>query len=353
MNITIWSALLTGLFTGGLSCLAVQGGLLASAIGNARTAEGTGGHHKAALPIAVFLFAKLIGYAVLGFLLGWFGEWISLSLSAQATLQILAAIFMIGTALNFLEVHPIFRHFVLRAPRFLERLAKKSTHLSASFAPAVLGLATIFLPCGVTQAMMASAISSGNPFTAALIMFFFVLGTVPLFFVLGYSATKLGEAMHRKFMRVAGVLILAIGVLTFYNGAALVDFSPSFGDGEYFDIKSEPLPDANLPVAPVNKGADPSKQVQQEQPGEPTIYITNNGYSPNQFILPANSKVRIQLVNKEGYSCAQAFTIPKLGVRKIVPPGETDYVEFQTPSSGQRIPFMCTMGMYRGEFVIR
>jgi sulfite exporter TauE/SafE len=89
-------AFITGLTTGGLSCLAVQGGLLTSSLEQqleqqldlqieqeiaARRARRSGknrnrvlAHPRLALPILLFLAAKLAAYTVLGFLLGALGS---------------------------------------------------------------------------------------------------------------------------------------------------------------------------------------------------------------------------------------------------------------------------------------
>jgi sulfite exporter TauE/SafE len=40
---------------------------------------------------------------------------------------------------------------------------------------------TVFIPCGVTQAMEVNAIAVANPIQSSALMFAFVLGTVPLF----------------------------------------------------------------------------------------------------------------------------------------------------------------------------
>src|SRR5712691_6491817 len=119
---------------------------------------------------------------------------------------------MIGTAFNILNVHPIFRYFIIQPPKFLTRLVRKQSKSQAMFAPALLGAFTIFIPCGTTQAMMALAVASGKPLLGAAILFAFVLGTSPVFFVLGYFATKLGDAMHQKFMRYAAYAIIILAL---------------------------------------------------------------------------------------------------------------------------------------------
>jgi hypothetical protein len=112
---------LTGLFVGGLSCLAVQGGLLAATIAQREEEKLTDKSKKSgnALPILSFLIAKLIAYTILGFLLGSLGSVFQLSLTAKIVMQLAVVVFMVGTALNLLNVHPIFRYFALQPPKFV------------------------------------------------------------------------------------------------------------------------------------------------------------------------------------------------------------------------------------------
>src|SRR5258708_2190593 len=181
----LWLIFLTGLTTGGLSCVAMQGGLLASMIANQKEdelkkptvdTEPKSFDQLDWMPVSLFLIVKFISYTVLGFLLGSLGSFFTLSLGVRLGFQIVAALFMLATALNLLEVHPIFRFVVLEPPVFVRKLIRNSTKSRAFFRPAVLGFLTIFIPCGVTQAMQVVAISSGNAFLGALIMAAFVFG---------------------------------------------------------------------------------------------------------------------------------------------------------------------------------
>lgn len=83
----LWAVFTTGLFIGGLTCLAVQGGLLAATI--AQREEGklkAKAKGRNAIPILSFLTSKLIAYTILGFLLGWFGSLFQLSFTTQIIL---------------------------------------------------------------------------------------------------------------------------------------------------------------------------------------------------------------------------------------------------------------------------
>src|ERR1044072_6249571 len=84
-------AFVTGLTTGGLSCLAVQGGLLASSLAHQIEQDYLGQaaqpsrkqnskktpipvHSNSAVPILLFLAAKVVAYTLLGALLGFLGS---------------------------------------------------------------------------------------------------------------------------------------------------------------------------------------------------------------------------------------------------------------------------------------
>ena len=91
---------------------------------------------------------------------------------------------MILTSLNMLNVHPIFRYFAVQPPKFITRFVRNQVNGQDAFAPIVLGLMTVLIPCGTTQAMEVLAISTATPWLGALIMFLFVLGTSPTFLFL-------------------------------------------------------------------------------------------------------------------------------------------------------------------------
>lgn len=327
-NINLLTIFLTGLFTGGLTCMAVQGGLLATTIAQREETRLQEEAKKKgnALPILVFLIAKLVAYTFLGFFLGWFGSLFQLSLPIQFLMQLAVAFFMIGTAFNILNVHPLFRYFAIQPPQFLTRLVRKQSKSQDIFAPALLGAFTIFIPCGITQAMMALAITSGNPFVGAAILFSFVLGTSPLFFLLGYFTTKLSDTHHGKFMKFAAFTILVLALFNFNNALSFAGMGISFNS--------------------FTKNATGNQNVQAQT--EATIYVGPAGYVPNTITLKSNSEVTLTLINKDSYTCASAFTIPALGIQRIVNVGTTEKIKFKTPNKQTQIPFMCSMGMFRG-----
>lgn len=205
--IQFWGIFVTGLLAGGLSCMAVQGGLLAATIAQ-RTPISDSSHKIAFFPVSIFLLAKLIAYTILGFLLGWFGSLFQLSLQMQLAIQVIVGIFLLGNAMHLLTNYPVFRYFVIQPPRIFTRLIRKETKNSAVFAPALLGASTVLIPCGATQAVMAISIASGSPLIGALILFAFTLGTLPIFLLLGIAVSALGTSFHHSFNKLAGIALL-------------------------------------------------------------------------------------------------------------------------------------------------
>lgn len=327
-NTNLLTIFLTGLLTGGLTCLAVQGGLLATAIAQRHEGEQESKPNKT-LPIVAFLVAKLIAYTILGFTLGWLGSFFTLSFTVRVILQILIALFMIGTALSLLDVHPIFRYFVIQPPRFLTKMVRNKAKSADIFTPALLGLMTIFIPCGTTQAMMALAISTGSSLAGTLIMFSFILGTIPLFFILGYTANSLSAKWQKNFYRAAAILIIALSLFSINSAIALSGSTWNFSSLTQ-NISNQKVDDQAITEDKI------------------TINISNNDYEPKSINIKAGDLVTLTLKNDGAYSCAQAFTIPKLNIEKVVRPGTEEVVQFQAPDDAGKIAFTCSMGMYRG-----
>lgn len=320
---------LTGLTVGGLTCLAVQGGLLASVIAGKEEEEVEKGINtrNAIFPTLAFILAKLISYTILGFILGAFGGAISISQSIQTTMQFLAGLYMVAVALDLLNVHPIFRYAVIQPPKFLMRMVRNKSKSKDLFAPAFLGAMTIFIPCGTTLAMEALAISSANAFLGAAIMAAFTLGTVPLFFGVGFLTSILGDNFRGGFLKIAGFIVLFLGI-TSSNGALVAAGSP-----------------ISLPSIEIDLSGSQNNISAVDQ--NPVISITSLGYSPNYITVRSGEKVNLTLKSNGVISCASAFRIPSLGISINLKPNDIRLVSFIPDKKGQ-IQFSCSMGMYRG-----
>src|SRR2546430_864778 len=338
-------AFVTGLTTGGLSCLAVQGGLLATSVARqaetdirAQFATKPLLQHKKkrsnrkltksqrrkerevlatleepevpkphrATPILFFLSAKLVAYTLLGLLLGWLGSILQLTPYSRAALQIGIGVFMLGTAARLFNIHPIFRYFVIEPPRFITRFIRRYARNSDStvITPVFLGALTVFIPCGVTQAMMVLAVGTGSPLLGAAIMFAFIVGTTPVFFGLAYVATRLGEALQARFLQVAGATVLVLGLVSIEGGLNLMGSPYSF---------SNLLNSAAVTLASASGSSQDVAAAQPDANGAITIHVYNTSYSPSLIKAPAGKPGSLTVVSNGTTGCARGFVIPAMG----------------------------------------
>ena len=252
--------------------------------------------------------------------------------------QIVVGLFMIATALRIIDAHPFFRHFVLTPPRWTYKFLRDTSKSNSIIAPALLGFFTILMPCGVTQATMAIAVASGSPFLGAAIMFAFVLGTSPVFFALGATVVELLQ--KRAFAYVAGAVIAVFAVLSINGGIGLTG-SPYTLQNMY-RVATTPTDEllSGGTAAPVTGGVQ-----------EVTIDVANSGYTASATTLKAGVPVRLTMRTHGTLGCSRAFTIPDLGISKILPLEGTDTIEF-TPQKSGRLAYSCSMGMYTGQFTV-
>ena len=341
----LWLIFLTGLTSGGVTCAAMQGGILASTIANQKKekvvprfgVDDWGG-------VAAFLTTKLIAHIILGFFLGALGSAITLSLGMRLFFQGFAALFMFASAMNLLEVHPIFRFIAFTPPQFARKLIKNNSVTDRLFAPGLLGFLTILIPCGVTQAMEILAISSGSPIQGALIMGTFVLGTAPMFVLIGIATAKLSEVWRVYFLRSAAILLIAMALYS-VNGILQVTDNPySLQRLGPRIVKLLPPYDTSTPKT---KAADPNVRLMDGKQ-KVTLSVSNRGYSPKTFRVQKDIPVELTLETTGGvYSCATAFTFKAFNISEFLKPSDSKVKTF-TPTKKGIYTFACSMGMYSG-----
>ncbi len=337
------AAFVTGLTAGGLSCLAVQGGLLTGSLtpATSKPARKSARRHRrsasvTARPILLFLMSKLVAYAVLGILLGALGSMLQLTPTLRALLMLAIGIFMVGNGLRMLNAHPIFRYFTFEPPRFVTRyLRRKAKDGVTAITPLFLGALTVLIPCGVTQVMMALAIGTGNPIQAAGLMVAFTLGSSVVFFAVAYLASQLGTATVHGFNYLAAVVLIVLGVVSVNQGLNLMSVPLTI---------AQPRGVAGSEVRPTPVAA----------PGEAnllTIAALPFGYEPEQLHARADVPTQVTFVSDRLYSCSRALIVPEWNIQTILP--ETGTFSFSLPpqAPGKVLNYSCSMGMYTGQII--
>jgi len=286
----------------------------------------------------MFIAAKLVSYTLLGLVLGLIGSTLVLSPKIFGWVQIGAGLFMVATALRLIDAHPIFRYFVVTPPRWAFRLLKNTSRNASLFAPATLGFLTVLMPCGITQATMAVAVASGSPILGAAIMAAFVLGTSPVFFALGATVVELMQ--KRAFSYVAAAVVAVFAVLSI-NGGVVLTGSP-YTIQNFYRAATTPIDQ----LAMVRSGAPIVGGAQ-----EVTIDVASDGYRASAMTIKKGVPVRLRLQTNNTNGCSRAFTIPDLGISKVLPVTGSEVIEF-TPKKTGRLAYTCSMGMYTGAFQV-
>jgi sulfite exporter TauE/SafE len=327
-------AFVTGLTTGGISCIAVQSGLLSSALAQKE-------EEQSDLPyVGMFLVAKIIAHTILGFGLGLIGSSLTITPQFQGWLQIFAGVFMILTAARLLDIHPIFRRFVIQPPKFAFKVLRNQSKTQTFFAPAILGALTVLIPCGITQGMMVLAVASSNPLTASGIMFGFTLGTSPVFLVLGMASAKLLD--KKAFVYISSFVIMILGLFSINSGQILRGSVHTFQN--YVKVLGlSSFASAEEPLKTASIGPDGKQDV--------TINVTSTGYNASSNVIRAGVPVRLTLITNNTQGCSRSFRIPAMNISKVLPASGSESLEF-TPSKTGLLTYTCSMGMYSGTFKV-
>lgn len=213
-----------GLLTS-VHCIAMCGGInLSQCLPGSEPAENDR-KGAAYLPAIFYNLGRVISYTVIGFLLGligWLiggGSQIGVPTLLQGILKLLAGVLMVLMGVNMLGIFPWLRRSNIQLPGFItKRLGKKKAKATRPF---VIGLLNGLMPCGPLQSIQILALASANPFTGALSMLLFSLGTVPLMLGLGSAVSALGKRFSSAIVSIGAVLLTVLGFAMIAQGGSL------------------------------------------------------------------------------------------------------------------------------------
>lgn len=282
---------LIGLTAGVSSCMALIGGLILgiSAKWNQEHSESSAFSRFA--PHLYFHLGRILGFGLLGGILGLFGSVIHFSNLFLGFTTLVVGIIMVLLGLNLTNLSPRLGSFSLKLPKFLGKNIDGED--SGKIPTMITGAATFFLPCGFTLAMQAYAVSTGNFMMGALAMALFALGTVPGLLSIGFVSAVLRGDLLKKFFTFTGVIVLLLGIFNFSNGYTLLSLGATAPA-----IVSPASDSANLEV----------QEVRMVQDGD--------GYTPSKISIDAGKKIRWIITGKNQYTCSTQIIVPQLGISK-------------------------------------
>jgi sulfite exporter TauE/SafE len=366
--VNLAAVLVTGLFAGGVSCAAVQGGLLTGLItrqraataqpaaaaprrakGRTRHAGTTQAQSVQAAPrpgwrtqlgddlapVGGFLAGKLVSHTLLGALLGALGGAVQLSVGVRTWLQIGAGVVIIVFGMAQLGV-PGFRGIVVEPPISWMKIVRNRARSQAALAPALLGLATVLIPCGVTLSVEALALTSGSALAGAATMAVFVLGTGPLFAVLGYAVRKAATAWRGRLAVVTGLAVLAMGLYTLNGG---------------LELAGSPLAASRIAQTVGFSEAPADTTAASTVDGQQTVVITatSHAYSPENVQVRSGVPTTLVVKSDGAQGCIRSLVIRD--EQKILPVNGETRVDLGVLQPG-RLDYACGMGMYTGAITI-
>lgn len=327
-----------GLVAASSSCLAVSGGLLLSSAAafNARYKSATFlGRMR---PVFLFVSGRLLSYGILGGVIGVIGKALQPSPFVIGFITIIAACYMIVMGLSMLHLAPRWLKGLLPGtPKSISHQVMKVEGKQNPFVPFLLGAATFFLPCGFTQALQLSALTTGSFFTGGSMLFVFALGTAPALLALGWASSSLKGKAGKYFFHFAGALVIVLGLLNIQNGLTVAGYPlslPSFS--------------VERPAQAATSGT--SDVIMEGNTQVIRMKVNYNGYVPDTLTIRAGVPTRWDVDGTNATGCISVLVARQFGIQQLLKTGTNSFT-FTAPAPGT-YPFSCSMGMYRGQIVV-
>jgi sulfite exporter TauE/SafE/copper chaperone CopZ len=329
------AALLIGLVAGSSSCLAVAGGLLLSVVGKYGERHGGAATLGQRLRPALFFVAgRTVGYAALGGLIAALGAAVTPPPLVTGLIVLVAAFVMFVMGLDMLGIAPAWLKAALpRMPKGLGRRVLGADGGAHPLAPALLGAATFFLPCGFTQSLQLYAFTGGGFVQGALLLGGFAVGTIPALLALAIFKTAMKGKAGLFVMQAAGALVLLLGVWNMQNGLTLLGYPV-----QVIWAKRSPAA-AGITAAPPRITGD--LQIVTMTAGGP-----GGPFVPSALTVKAGIPVRWEVTGERVGGCLSGIVQSQLGINAPLRRG-LNVIEF-TPEAPGQYTYTCPMGMLYG-----
>lgn len=274
----------------------------------------------------LYNLGRLVSYTIVGAIVGGIGMVFSLTSSAKAIIQILAAAFMLIMAANLFGGFSWLQSLMPRLPEGLQnRVFGKVAGRSSFF----IGLANGLMPCGPLQAMQLYALAAGSWLKGALSMFFFCLGTVPLMLGFGLASGTLMRRFAKPMRLVSSLLVLVMGINALASGFALAGIG-NVPAGKSSQAEGTAVLEDGVQVvySELDWGGYPIITVQEGIPVKWTLHAEEDRLT----------------------SCNNELYIPAYDLSVKLQPGD-NVIEF-IPDKPGTIPYTCWMGMIRSTIFV-
>lgn len=215
-TVTLPFVFLIGVIASLSTCMAVVGGLVLSLSSSLS-------QKKSVLPMIAFHLARVVGFFVLGGVIGLLGTTLKLTPAIIFSMSIVLFFVMMIMGLNLLNIFPALKRFQLRMPKFAGKKVLGLQGRTDMLGAALLGIATFILPCGFTQSMQLYALSTGSFVQGALTMGVFALGTLPVLGLISFASAKFSKGLRSGlFYKTAGFLVIMFALFNFWSALVAI-----------------------------------------------------------------------------------------------------------------------------------
>lgn len=178
-------------------------------------------HISKYLSILLFHIGKIVSYALLGLIVGFFGKQLFV-IESQQGISIVIGILMVIYVLwvYVIRMNTSFNPFQFMQAPVLKAL-RKLINNKKMYVFFLLGLLNGLLPCGLVYLALGSAMSTGSSIEAAIFMALFSIGTMPALIIVALGTQVVGIEWRRKFQKSLPFFIFGMGVILILRGMNL------------------------------------------------------------------------------------------------------------------------------------
>jgi sulfite exporter TauE/SafE len=204
-----------GLF-GSFHCIGMCGPIaLALPIGSYTTI-------KKVIAILLYNIGRVTTYSIIGLIVGFIGQSISLVGFQQYLSITLGSVLIIGVLLNYFLPNKHKHSFSdTKALKFVKSqlaILFKQKSISSIY---LIGVLNGFLPCGFVYIAVAGAIATGNYLESSKFMAAFGLGTIPVMLVTNFAGMFINIKLRNYIKKLVPTFVLFMGLLLVLRGMNL------------------------------------------------------------------------------------------------------------------------------------
>ncbi|MFA6270172.1 MAG: sulfite exporter TauE/SafE family protein, partial [Candidatus Paceibacterota bacterium] len=216
-DVNYGTAFLIGIIASLSTCMAVVGGLVLS-MSATFAKEG-----EKVKPQILFHVGRVVSFFILGGVIGVLGATFQLGTIGNFALGLIIGLVMLMMGLNLLDVFHFVKRFQPSMPKFISKHAFGVSKINHTLTPALVGIATFFLPCGFTQSMQIYTLSTGSFMQGGLTMLAFALGTLPALALVSFSSFSIQNSSKSGiFFKSAGLIVIMFALFNLINALVVI-----------------------------------------------------------------------------------------------------------------------------------